>query len=51
MLRRFMYKLIQERIQAFPEDMLTYNFANFLPKPAWKWKNLDPKVLLRNVSM
>ena len=23
--------------------VLTYYFANFFPKTAWKWKNLDPK--------
>ena len=23
--------------------VLTYYFANFLPKTAWKWKNLDPE--------
>ena len=23
--------------------VLAYYFANFLPKTAWKWKNLDPK--------
>ena len=42
---------LQWRIQDYPEvgastpkvDVLTYYFANLLPKTAWKWKNVDPE--------
>ena len=49
-IRSLIYWFDQWRIQDSPEGGAnppgggaTYYFAQFLPKTAWKWKNLDPE--------